>query len=299
MLDMATKAPAKATDTKHRELSWFSDRVERGRSGPYVEITTVTPDIAKRLLEANDGNRPISEALVAEIVADIDHGFWVLNGETIIVSRDGKLNDGQHRLEAVARTGRPIQTAIMWGVPREARLTVDMGRQRTAGNFLAMNGVAHSTAAAAACKLLIQFNAGKYSTGGAQAKRGEAVITKADIRTYYNQNRKAVTAALGDTANNKFAKLVGVTAMAAGHVILHKTNNVEAVVFYARLLDGANLKQGDPILFLRERLFASKKDHLRPPEKLELILRHWNSWRRGKKLSKAVQREGAYPKVEK
>lgn len=74
MLDMTTKAPAKATDTKHRELSWFADRVEKGRKAPYVEITTVTPTIAARLLEANDGNRPLNEKLVGEISADIELG---------------------------------------------------------------------------------------------------------------------------------------------------------------------------------------------------------------------------------
>lgn len=296
---MTNIAPICPIDTKHRELSWFSERVDKGRKEPYVEITTVTPQIAKRLLEANDGNRPLSENLIAEIAADIEHGHWVLNGETIIVSKDGQLNDGQHRLEAVMRTDRSIQTAIMWGVPREARLTVDMGRQRTAGNFLAMTGVTHSNDAAALSRILINYSAGRFSTGGGKNGGGYIAVTKAEIRSFYNQNRKAISAALGETVNHKFAKLVGITPMAAAHFILHKANYVEAVVFFARLLDGANLKQGDPILFLRERLFASKKDRLRPFEKLELILRHWNSWRRGKKLSKAVQRDGAYPKVEK
>lgn len=294
---MTNIAPIRPIDTKHRELSWFSERVDKGRKEPYVEITTVTPQIAKRLLEANDGNRPLSEALISQIAADIEHGYWVLNGETIIVSKDGQLNDGQHRLEAVMRTERPVQTAIMWGVPREARLTVDMGKQRTAGNFLAMTGVTHSNHAAAVARLLINFNAGRFSSGA--SKGGYVAITKAEIRNYYGHNRKAISAALADTANHKFAKLVGVTPMAAAHVVLHRANQIEALVFFSRLLDGANLKPGDPILFLRDRLFASKKDRLRAFEKLELILRHWNSWRRGKKLSKAVQREGSYPKVEK
>lgn len=296
MLDMATKAPAKATDTKHRELSWFSERVEKGRKAPYVEITTVTPTIAARLLEANDGNRPVSERLVAEIAADIEHGFWVLNGETIIVSKDGLLNDGQHRLEAVIRTGRSIETAVMWGVPRHSRLTVDMGKQRTAGNFLAMTGVPYCNNAAAVSKLLLMYSRGHYSTGGGKTN---IMITKQDIRDYYEKNKKAIDKAVSELGNERFPKMIGITPIAAAHVTLTRINSVEAVVFFARLCDGANLKPHDPILWLRTRLMSEKKSRLNPHQKFEIILRHWNYWRRGARMSRNIPRDGFYPKVEK
>lgn len=294
---MTNIAPIRATDTKHRELSWFSEHVDKGRKAPYVEITTITPTIAARLLEANDGNRPISERLVSEIAADIEHGFWVLNGETIIVSKEGLLNDGQHRLEAVLRTGRSIQTAVMWGVSREARMTVDMGRQRTAGNFLAMDGASYGNYVATVCTTLIFHSLGQVQRVGLRAKVGAP--TKQEIRDYYAKHKKAIDAAMQAVVNEKFAKLGGIAPIAAAHVLLHRKNEVEATVFFARLLDGANLKASDPILWLRSRLMAERKNWLRSTEKLEIILRHWNRWRAGAKCDRNIRTEHTYPEIAK
>lgn len=295
MLDMVSNvAPIKATDTTGRQLSWLAERVEKGKQEPFVEIVAITPQIAQRLLELNDGNRPINERLIAEISADIEANLWVLNGETIIISRDGLLNDGQHRLEAVLRTQTTIQSAIMFGVSREARMTVDMGRQRTAGNFLAMTGATHSNAAAAIAKQLILYETGRYSHGSRTGSKPPP--TKQEIRRYYARHRKPIVAALEMFANERFTRAAGLTPLGSSHVILTRLNMEEAAVFFTRILDGANLKPHDPILWLRSR-FTDKSDRSEGYEKLELILRHWNAWRSGRKLSRTIKREGCYPTV--
>ena len=293
MLDVTTKAPEKATDTKHRELSWFSDRVERARKEPFTEIVTITPTIAKRLLEANADNRPMNERAVAEIAADIEHGYWVLNGETIIVSKEGHLNDGQHRLEAIVRSGCSVQSAVMWGIARAARMTIDMGRPRTGANFLTMSGVTNSNNVAAVVRTLIL-----YERGALNVSRVGRAITKQDILAHYNQHQREINSAISLVVNDKFCRSMGSTPIAAAHVILNRANKTEAVVFFARLMDGANLKQHDAILALRNRLVGMRTDRLSATEKLETILRYWNAWRHGSKTLRSIPREGVYPKVE-
>jgi hypothetical protein len=300
MLDIVSNvAPLKPTDTTSRQLSWFAERVEKGKVEPFVEIVAITPEVAKRMLELNDGNRPLNERLLAEISADIEAGRWALNGETIIISKEGLLNDGQHRLEAVIRTQTTIQSAVMFGVEREARMTVDMGRQRTAGNFLAMTGATHSNHAAAIAKLLILFEKGKYSPSNGAAKDKLGTPTKQEIRRYYQIHRKRIIAAIDALAHEKFTRTVGLTPLAAAYVILTKLNLEEAAVFFARVLDGTSLKPHDSILWLRARFVAEQKKRLNPHEKLELILRHWNRWRSGSKVSRHITREGVYPVVQK
>lgn len=39
-------APRRATDTTHRELSWFAQKVQAATKEPFVEIMTITPPIA-------------------------------------------------------------------------------------------------------------------------------------------------------------------------------------------------------------------------------------------------------------
>lgn len=280
---------------EHYSLSWFADRVSRGQSGAFAEIATITPAIAQRLLEANEDNRPIRRRLVDEIASDIENGFWRFNGETIIVSREGLLNDGQHRLEAVVKTGKPIETLITFGVERDARLTNDMGCQRSAGNFLAMGKTTNANNAAAVCKTLIEFNEGVYRTGGTGGGR---MPTKQDIREFHLSNRKRVDAAVTFAVGQKFGYIAGITPVAAAYFLLHKVNNAEAAVFFARLMDGANLKPNDPILWLRNRLMAEKKNWIRASEKLEIILRYWNRWRLGAKMTRQIALERSFPRIE-
>lgn len=294
---LAVVAPEKETETTSRQLSWFAERVERGRKEPFVEVVTITPAIAARLLEMNDGNRPISERLVKDIASDIEHGFWQLNGETIIVSREGLLNDGQHRLEAVVRTGRPIQSAVMFGVERRARMTVDMGKQRTAGNFLAMSNVSNSNNVAAVTRALMFYDRGIYAHGGG-GRKGNFSPTKQDLLDYYEAHKKDIDNAVHELINDKFIRSAGSTAFIAAYVILHRANPVECGVFFARVSDGANLKSTDPVLWLRGRFMTpTSRKQFAVHERIELILNHWNRWRVGAKVNRAIGLNHSYPKV--
>lgn len=164
------------------EMSWFHKHVTRGETEVFTEIADITPDIARRLLENNSDNRPINKGLVDAITRDISNGNWKMNGETVIVSKDGLLNDGQNRLSAVIAANRSIRTAIIFGLPRETRMTVDMGRQRRTSDFLAMGGVKNSTYIAATVTLYINFSRKRYANGGGVAP------TKQDMLTEYERD---------------------------------------------------------------------------------------------------------------
>jgi hypothetical protein len=291
---ISTRAVSEIQDT--RELSWVAQRVAKGREAPFSEIATITPAIARHLLENNPDNRAISETQVALIASDIKSGRWQLNGETIIVAKDGSLNDGQNRLSAVVEANEPIQTVIMFGVSRSSRLTVDMGRQRTAGNFLAMSGVKYANHVASAISLLMRFNRGAFSGGG--TRELSRVITKQDIRAEYEKRSKSVSRAADELVNDRFAKLAGLPAMMCAHMILWERNPVQAGVFFARLLDGAQLKKGDSILWLRQRLMDARGAGLRTDHRLEIILLYWNAWRTGKTLTRHIYTKNTFPAVE-
>lgn len=286
-------APFRPTDTKNRELSWFAQMVERGKKEPFSEIVTITPAIAERLLELNENNRLINEDQISAIAKDISSGFWQLNGETIIVSKDGLLNDGQNRLHAVVRAGEPIRTAIMFGVSRESRMSVDMGRQRRASDFLRMDGVSNSFRAAALVAIFELYKRGVYSNN---VGRNGIKITKQELLAAYYARQKQYDHALQICDGHKIARSMGGTPICAGYMICKEVNATEAEVFFARLIDGTSLQRGSVILAVRNRLMDSS-NRLHSHEKLELILRAWNMWRAGKNTGKSPLLCGAYPKV--
>lgn len=298
MLDIVSNvAPLKPTETIQRQLSWLSEHIERGRREPFAEIVAITPEIARRLLELNESNRGINQKLLAEITDDIEKGNWELNGETIIISKDGYLNNGQHRLLAIVTTGKTLRTLVFFGATRESRMTVDMGRPRSAGNFLAMAGVKNAFNSAAISRLLILYEAGIYE--GVRA--GYQSPTKQAIRKYYDAHRKEIEGAIEAVKGEKFSRLIGTTPLCAAHVIIHRLTQEGAAVFFCQLLSGSDgnkaLSKTNPIIWLRSRFMVKKVD-LRSFERLESILRYWNAWRSEQQLHGPIPRKGSYPKVQ-
>lgn len=282
----------RSTITPDRELSWLAQRVAKGREAPFCEIAAITPAIATHLLERNDDNRPISEKQVAHICTDIARGYWELNGESIIVAKDGCLNDGQNRLTAIVRSGETIQSVIVFGVSRRSRLTVDMGRQRSASQFLGMQHVKNASHAAGVAQLVDAYFKGHY------AANGNNRISKQEILAVYDKRNKVIDAATSLVMNDKFAKSTASTALATAYVIIIGKYPTTGVEFFEKLFTGENLKRGDPILYCRAHLIESGSKRLRTWEKLEAVLRYWVAWREGKKLAQRVRLQGSHPKYE-
>lgn len=103
------------------------------------EIKTVTPEMAKSLLERNGVNRRLSSQ-ANSIARDILAGNYQLNGECIKIYADGTLADGQHRLNAVIIAGIPVQMCFCYNVPREVTI-FDRGRKRSETDSLIIAGM--------------------------------------------------------------------------------------------------------------------------------------------------------------
>ena len=121
-------------------------------------IIIITPEQAKRWLEKNNGggkgNRKFSQRQLACLTDSIFRGQWMLNGETIKIGQDGSVIDGQHRLMAVVRANRPIESLVVFDCDPSAYNTIDKGRARTAGEtFRNLDVKNWNSVAAATCVL--------------------------------------------------------------------------------------------------------------------------------------------------
>lgn len=122
---------------------------------PKFRTVLVTPDLARRWLERNPGNRRVDPARVATYAAAMQRGAWLANGETVKFSPKGDLLDGQHRLHAVCKAGVSVRIAVAEGVSELARLTLDAGKPRTIADRFRMNGVGERAQVAAAAVVVI------------------------------------------------------------------------------------------------------------------------------------------------
>jgi hypothetical protein len=79
----------------------------------------ITPEMAKNILENNSHNRKISKSRVAKFKEEILNGYWLYNGESIVVSETGRLLDGQHRLLACVEANTAIEVNLVTDVEDE------------------------------------------------------------------------------------------------------------------------------------------------------------------------------------
>jgi hypothetical protein len=125
--------------------------------------------MASEWLTKNTHNRRLIKGHVETLVAAMERGEWMLNGETIKFAKDGRLLDGQHRLAACVAAGIGFSTWVAYGVESDAFDTIDVNvRSRKTSDILSLHGKENATHLAACVKLLWVFGqTGQFYEGGA------------------------------------------------------------------------------------------------------------------------------------
>jgi hypothetical protein len=271
---------------------WLEERIARGKKNPIAEVVTLTPVLASLLLDRNSANRPISKTGKNEIKQDIANGRFVFNGESIIVSDTGILNDGQHRCINVLETGIPIQTVIVFGPKEETRFSVDSGKSKTVSNYLAMKGRKYTHILGAAVSFIVQWKSKGYLNHGNEYTRPskQAILEASD-------QLRGIDGSVEFTA--PAMKSVGSHAVLAFcHYAFWKASSREnADHFMTKLMEGDGLRKGDPILYCRNRLLGMGRE-AHAGVRAELVFKCWNAWRSGHTIDHFKMSGGKLPKLE-
>lgn len=276
-----------------RAAEWLAEQVEKSQNKITTIVADLTPALATVLLNHNEHNRKISRGLVETYARDMANNAWHLNGEPIIISKTGLMNDGQHRCVSAIEAERTIPAIFVFGVERDTRTTVDQGRVRTAGDFLSMNGHSNAAALGAAASHIWQLQHNGYlsSSGRDKPNKGEIL---AIVEQYPNINKSVVKSAVPG------GRVVGGPAMLGfcHWTFARAAGEKNADDFLDGLTDGAGLQRRNPILYARNRLIT-ERGRLRPNDRAELIFKAWNAWRRNETVWRFEVTGGQLPKVEK
>lgn len=269
-----TGADDRAATQPDRALALRLLQAAPGRSGR-MEVA-VTPALALAFLERNVRNRPIAENRVALYARDIEAGAWVSNNQGLAFGADGELYDGQHRLWAVVRAGRPATMLVVTGLPPEARATIDQGRSRSVGDALRIfDGEVHGRRIVAWLRALQELEDGRLtSISHAEAKR-QLERHRADVAWFLER---------GPRARPYYRAPV-----AAALIYAHRVAAPAVEAFTRGYVDGADLPAGSPVLALRsyvaERLRAGGHERVASLRALACVL----AFQRGER----VERPGA------
>ena len=97
-------------------------------------IMKITPVIAEEWKSRNiENNRRLKPHTVAKYAVDMRNGNWGLNPDAIAFDENGTLFNGQHRLDAIIKSGKTIDAFVVFNFPLVTKdfLHMDIGAKRS------------------------------------------------------------------------------------------------------------------------------------------------------------------------
>lgn len=258
----------------------MTDMSFRTPEGAEVSYVTITPELAREMLDRNLRNRVVSqrtvEAYVRAMTAnqrDLGDEFdtgWPFTGDAIQVGDDGMLLNGQHRLMAVEISGVPRGFLVVSNLPLESQRYMDAGRKRSVADQLKMEEVTNGAQKAATARLLLQWAHWR--------KHRTAILPiNAEVMSFVLEHNDALANAFRHASDvYKETRALRPVVAAAFFRACEVTGDVFAVSnWFTRLATGENLVMGDPLMSLRGSLV--RREHGSTNAQLYKVVRAWNA----------------------
>jgi hypothetical protein len=248
-----------------------------------AQVEWITPQRAEQLLQRNSNNRSVRARNVAKLAKDMKNGSFPFTGETVKISPEGKVLDGQHRLLACVQAGVSFHTLVAYNVPEDAMPMIDKGVSRRFDDTLGWKGVPNRRDAAAVTRRMALLVDGITL----RDTNTLALYTDQQLVDVYDSLADQIQVAVqrGGTVSNAIGR--STTGWAVPLCWLALNSDDDSVAEFTDLLvSGASLSEGSPILALRNwttRGLAQRKT-LRPDEMLIGVVKSYNAWLSGHEL---------------
>lgn len=254
------------------------------------DVERIDGKLADEYLKFNVHNRPLSEKKIMQLAADMEAGRWQFNGEAIKFSLDGSLLDGQHRLHAISLCGVPVEMLVVRGLPAESQSTMDQGLRRSASDQLNLAGINSTNSDASAVKTFMVWQRGWLYTD-----KASGAITTSDVVQWATEHPEVFELIRRGGAFNRVKARPGlVRAVFAGIAYWHGVETTS--LFFQRVLDGAGLEMGSPILALRNRLDRVRGEGFKMSDReaIGYFIVAFNRWMTGSHIAKLQQPKGGW-----
>jgi hypothetical protein len=233
-------------------------------------------------MEMNSENRRLDRRRVERFKRAIDHGLWINTGEPVIVSREGILNEGQHRLAAITAGTKTVELDIRFGVSRSAFQATGTGATRSAADSLQIMGKRYVTGIASSTRLVMMYSLGLPESFH-MIITAQEVVKAASER--WPDMEDAISLAYAKLNISGPTKLMNAAGGAWTFMALKQSNRAKVEQFLDIVGLGTTTDRYDPPLLLRNRLMASEHGRTQPVEKLALFIKAWNAWTGGDRIT--------------
>lgn len=251
---------------------------------PNIEVVEITPALAEEWLKRNKVNRRLKNDKIKQYAHDMSAGKWKMTAEAIKFSKDGRLIDGQNRLNAVIEANVPVVFLVAHGLDEDAQLVMDSGAVRSKADSLYFLGYTDTKSLAPAASTLMAYRDGFFKNCGVSRNPS---YTKSDLAVFLSDNDKLVEfVPFAKKVQRSLPLPIGALATA-----IHEFSSIDpdaTLDFFDRIIDMRTNGTGDPVQVLIKRVTEDRMRNKRLTNAMSLfyLFRAWNAYRDGEPLSK-------------
>jgi hypothetical protein len=249
-----------------------------------VKVEWIGPEEARELLDLNTGNfRNKDQSRVNLYAKEMAAGRWELTGDTIKISSDGVLLDGQHRLLAVIKAGVRVQMMIARGVESSGYM-IDRGKPRTISQWCSHVGIQNASKVSAASKLILAYQKGLWTKPSLNVYE----IPDSEQVDFIEKNAELLSLCV---KQGRLSERVLSTALVAAVLYIgcdgRPPQDVSIATWFSEsLAHGNGLSEKDVVLHLRNRLLQQRQQSKIDRYLLRaLVTIAWNKTVRGEPCS--------------
>ena len=241
-----------------------------------IQVTKINPVSAQDILDMNTANRKLNQNRISFLANQMEKGKWDSNGDSIRISKNNVLMDGQHRLHAIIKSGVEIETLLITGLEFDVFKTIDTGKSRSGGDVLSVIGQKNTRNLAAALLVVEDLMTG--NTGFSRKIK----VSNEDVLEMFEKYRGIEVF----ISNKQKVKFMIPSVANALHYIFYKINPEKCTMFFDHLETGAGLEAFSPIRLLRERLIDNtiSKGKMTKKYMIALSIKAWNAFVDGRAL---------------
>lgn len=288
------------TDTAPLLRQEGTNGVESDAPVPTALPVRVTPDMALEWLDRNPRNRLIRTIHVETLAGAMLRGEWKLNGESIKISSDDYILDGQHRLWALVMAADTNPDVYFWtfvttGLDPETQDTMDTGAKRVLADVLKMHGEVNTNVLAATLQRLHLWEQGESALRFAGSRRLSVAqaLAKLDREPKIRDAIRAASRIRNQLGLSGGGRL-SVPLLAACLYKFDELDHEDSVEFWRQVATGEDLHRYDPTYELRRHLISNSSSKRKLPTLVvhALIIKAWNAYREGRKIQLLAYKAG-------
>jgi hypothetical protein len=250
------------------------------KNGQAVNVyqAQISPELATKYLSKNEGNRKLSNRYVDFFYRQMQSGNWELTGDPIKIAKSGRLLDGQHRLHALVKFGKPVEMFVAENLEDKIFSVLDTGKARLASDVLQTRGFERSPSLASTVRLILMYEKGKFKENKNNSPTNTQILKWVES---HEEIHEIIQFTLKIYQSFKFTPH---STLALCYYLFSRKNQTKADDFFSQYATGIELKESSPVRLLRERLLRDSinKTKLSRKDKTALFIYAWNIFITGK-----------------